>query len=292
MVLESVIRSQFALKHPFSMFFYGIVISVISAGIALSTFPNAASVLAVALVTIGTMPILYNTFSREERHETNHPGNPATFFGRHFHLISLYSFFFLGLILANAFLYTELPQDLRGQLFFEQETTYGQIEDLRGETTREEFPNACQDNRFWGLAINCIFTNNAIVLGWTLLLSVLYGAGALFLIAWNASVIGLVIGQEILSSNHMIALGKFGCLLPHGIPEIGAYFIGAIAGGMISISVAQKLYKHPQFGIILQDVLVMVILAYLLLFAGSIIESANIISGCFDNTALLLAAMQ
>ncbi|MBS3061132.1 MAG: stage II sporulation protein M [Candidatus Diapherotrites archaeon] len=291
MVLESVLRSQFALKHPFSMLIFGIVITFLGAGMALTTFPNAASVLSIAFITIGTIPLLFHTLSREEKHEIHAPGNPATFFGRHFHLISLYGYFFLGLIIAHAYLYSNLSPDFRSQLFEEQENTYGQIENLRGKTTEGEFENACKSDRFWPLSIGCIFSNNAVVLGWTLFMSFIFGAGAIFLIAWNASVIGLVIGQEILASDHFQALGKFGCLLPHGIPEVGAYFIGAIAGGIISAAIAQKVYRTDKFRIIAQDVIVMIILAYLLLFFGSLIEGANIISSCFTQTELVLAAL-
>ncbi|MDO8624746.1 MAG: stage II sporulation protein M [Candidatus Diapherotrites archaeon] len=298
MVLESVLRSRFALKHPISAFFFGIVHTVASAGISLATFPNSASVLSVALITMGAMPLFYRAFKHEEHDETSHPQNPATFVSRHFHLIALYGFFFLGLIAANTFLYAELPVANRELLFHEQEATYGQIEKLRGNVTgadtdlrieklRKSFPGAdggatpCQQNQFIPLALGCIFANNAMVLGWTLVLSLLYGAGALFLIAWNATVIAVVLGREVLATNAVNAFGKLGCLIPHGVPELAAYFIGAIAGGLISVAVANKLYKRPQFKIILQDVLVLVILAYILLFIGSLIEAGNILSACF-----------
>jgi hypothetical protein len=300
MVLESILRSRYAIKHPFFAFFFGIMHTVVSAGISLATFPNAASVLSVALATMGAMPLFYRAFKHEEHDETSRAQNPATFLGRHFHLITLYGFFFLGLICANTYLYAELPIAHRELLFHEQEATYGQIEKLRGDVTaadvdlrieklRETFTGAevgptapCQQNSLVPLALGCIFSNNAMVLGWTLVLSLMYGAGALFLIAWNATVIAVVLGREVLATGAVNAAGKLGCLLPHGILEIGAYFIGAIAGGLISVAVANKLYQREQFKIVLLDVFVLIIVAYLLLLIGSLVEAQNILTACFS----------
>ncbi len=287
MVLESILKSRFALKHPASMALFAIVVTVISVGISIFTFPDSASVLFVALITIASIPILTRILTSEETHESHRPGNPATFFGRHFHLISVYAYFFLGLILANAFLYAELPAAVQEKVFFEQNNTTRQIEALRGKATEGQFAplqaqespsNPCSSHSFFPLAIDCIFKNNAIVLGWTLLFSLLYGAGAIFLIGWNASVIGTVIGKEILTSNHASAWSKALGLIPHGLPEIVAYFIGAIAGGMISVAIAKKAYEKNEFQTIAKDVLAMVIIAYVLLLGAAVIEALVILS--------------
>ena len=58
----------------------------------------------------------------------------------------------------------------------------------------------------------------------------------------------------------------------HGIPEIAAYFIGALAGGIVSVAVIKHDVHSEKFWTILQDSLNLVILAVIILFFASLIE--------------------
>jgi len=62
-----------------------------------------------------------------------------------------------------------------------------------------------------------------------LIFSLIFGAGAIFVLAWNASVIAAAIGIFTKSelSSLPIALIRY---MIHGIPEIASYFIVALAG--------------------------------------------------------------
>lgn len=278
LVLESIIRSHFALKHPIALLFYGFVITTVSMAISLATFPNYASLLTIAFITIGCLPILHRIYYHEEKAELREHGNPATFLERHFHLIQVFMFLFIGITLAYSFWYLNLSTEHRTDVFEEQENNWKRIDALRGNATGILPSGACQSNDLFTLAFNCIFANNALVLAWSLLLALLYGAGAIFSIAWNASVIGLVLAKETalngLQNGLMRAIG----LIPHGGLEIGGYFLGAIAGGLVSIAVATKSYTKPHFRTMVQDIVFLVILAYLLLVLGALLEAHLIIS--------------
>lgn len=80
-----------------------------------------------------------------------------------------------------------------------------------------------------------IFMNNLLVFIFIVLFSLLFGAGSIFIIAWNASIISVVIGLSIKYnlSNLAFGISKF---MIHGIPEIAAYFIATMAGGMASFA--------------------------------------------------------
>ncbi|MFH0955427.1 MAG: stage II sporulation protein M [Candidatus Micrarchaeota archaeon] len=280
MVLESVLQSRFALHHPLAMVLYGIIITSVSIAVSLATFAEYASILTIALITIGTVPLLYRVLSHEERVEAQKPKNPLTFFGRHFHLIKIYAFLFIGFILAFSFWYVSLHGTGQENAFREQEKTWQQISGLRGNATgtTQNILNNCGSSEFWPLALDCIFANNAIVLGWSLVLSFFFGAGAIFLVAWNASVIGVVLGHEFLSNSFLPALGTAVGLLPHGLPEIMAYFIGAIAGGIISVAVARKKHLTDEWKTISKDVFVMVVAAVVLLFFAALLEAALLLN--------------
>ena len=88
-----------------------------------------------------------------------------------------------------------------------------------------------------------IFFNNLNVLIFCILFSFLYGVGSIFILTWNGSVIAAAIGNFISSSLpassgyvHATALGVLRYSL-HGIPEITAYIVAGLAGGIISVAV-------------------------------------------------------
>jgi uncharacterized membrane protein SpoIIM required for sporulation len=116
-----------------------------------------------------------------------------------------------------------------------------------------------------------IFANNIYVLIFTLVFSLIFGAGAIFILAWNASVISSAIGIFCKSSLLNLPLGLARYMI-HGIPEIGAYFIGALAGGIISVAIIKHDVKTEKFWIILQDSLNLVILAVIILFLAALVE--------------------
>lgn len=279
MVLESILRSGFVLHHPIAMLFFGLVISTVSMGISLLTFTEYASILTIAFITMGTMPVLFGVFAHEEKAEAIHPKNPATFLGRHFHSIKVFSFLFLGIILAYAFWYGQLPLDSRELVFKEQQTKFGQISSLRGNVTQGEFFSNCQSNDILALGLTCIFANNALVLAWSLILSFFFGAGAVFLVAWNASVIGFVLGSAFANQGFWEGWARFVGLIPHGLPEVVSYFIGALAGGIISVAVAKKKFVEKEFQTVLVDVFFMIIIAFVLLLLAALIEAVLILGG-------------
>lgn len=300
MVLESILRGHFALKHPLAMLFFAIVLSTVSMGVALVTFPDYTSVLTIAFITIGAMPVFFKVFAHEEQAEASKPHNPATFLGRHFHIIKVFTFFFAGIVIAYAFWSLNLPQELHSSVFREQQKNWNRINALGGQAVEAGAIQSCQQTigerdsirnalsrgdlssqeagkklgaLFVPLSLSCIFANNAVVLAWSLLLSFFYGAGAIFLIAWNASVIGLVIGKEITANGFLAGIYRAIGLLPHGMPEIVSYFIGAIAGGIVSAAIAKKIYLKKEFETIAMDVLAMIILAYVVLLVAALIEA-------------------
>ena len=100
-----------------------------------------------------------------------------------------------------------------------------------------------------------IFLNNFKVLLFSIFFAFFYGAGAIFILTWNASVISAAVGLfvkdkiaavaaysgsvGIFNYFNMFSLGLARYMI-HGIPEIAAYFIGGLAGGIISVAVINR----------------------------------------------------
>jgi uncharacterized membrane protein SpoIIM required for sporulation len=116
-----------------------------------------------------------------------------------------------------------------------------------------------------------IFSNNVQVLILTLIFSLILGAGAIFILAWNASVIAAAI-RIFTSSNISKLPAGLGRYMVHGIPEIAAYFVGALAGGILSVAIIRKEFHKKTFWNICQDIIILVIIALAILFISAAIE--------------------
>jgi uncharacterized membrane protein SpoIIM required for sporulation len=276
------------IRHPITTLILSIILTSASIWLAYASFPSTASILSLAFITIGFMPVMYRILQLEEETESHSHASSITFIQRHFHLIKVFAFFFIGLILAYSFWYVALPENIRTTMFEEQENTLKGIENLRAQLTGNLTlqGKVCGENFLCWMEI--VFFNNAIVLFLAIILSFAFAAGAIFLLGWNASIIGVVIGKDIITV--LPSYSGFGLLaplfayfhglfnaislVPHGVPEILGYLVGAIAGGIISVTITKRKLQKGEFETMTKDTLVLILIALILLLIGAIIEAA------------------
>ncbi|MCH8329617.1 MAG: stage II sporulation protein M, partial [Nanoarchaeota archaeon] len=191
------------------------------------------------------------------------------------HSDALYAFMwlFLGFIVAFSLL-NNILQD--PNLFNAQVETYcainspGQIGDCvaryafdsQGLTTG----SVTKETRFLA-----IISNNIYVMLFTLLFSLIFGAGAIFILAWNASVIAAAIG---VFTNYQITQIPLGLLryMIHGFPEIAAYFITALAGGIFGVGILRNGIKSKMFVRLAENTAIMLFISIIILIFAAIIE--------------------
>ena len=123
-----------------------------------------------------------------------------------------------------------------------------------------------------------IFLNNIRVLIFCLLFSFFYGVGAIFILSWNASVIGVAIGNFI-RTNVSKYLAYFSIVplaivryMTHGILEIGAYFVAGLAGGIISVAIIKHDLGTKNFEHVLLDSVDLILVSVLLLVIAALVE--------------------
>ena len=132
-----------------------------------------------------------------------------------------------------------------------------------------------------------IFFNNVKVLLFCVLFSFLYGAGSLFILMWNASIVGTAIGNFVRTNIatlantvggstigayfSVVSIGLFKYVL-HGFPEILAYFVAALAGGIISIAIINHDFETRKFEHILLDSADLLMLSLFILFVAALLE--------------------
>lgn len=105
----------------------------------------------------------------------------------------------------------------------------------------------------------------------TLILSLIFGAGAIFVLAWNASVIAAAIGIFTSYRISEIPLGIARYMI-HGFPEIAAYFITALAGGIFGVGVIRNGIKSKRFLHVVENVVILLFIAIVIILIAALIE--------------------
>jgi len=285
MVLERLFSVKELLDSPLLLSIYTMIIVVIASLTAYLFFEKNASILTIAFISIAFTYFMYATYRMTEQEVSE---DKIGFFSRYGMVIFSYLKIFLAITLVFAILYVALPQQYKLVLFSEQIETLQGVSGLRANiisSIGHFFLSVPDSSANLGLYI---FLNNIEVMFAVILLSFIYGAGAVFLIAYQASLMGTIIGQNILSLfGQYNNLGMYGQivavlhgsfqslgLLPHGVFEILAYFIGAIIGGIISAAlIGHYANSKETFLRTLRDTFILLVVAVACLALGAIIET-------------------
>ena len=288
MVLEALITTEEAERHPITLFFIAFGITTVSMFVAYHTFPGSSSVLAISFVSLALMPIINDMLARSEEREVAQDDMPFSFIGTHFDVLHIYGWIFMGMIITYSFWAVVLPENNRtcdstpfgiacilpekSQVFSEQKKVYSGITGkIVGEAECFNEKSKSFEN-----CLQLIFSNNNWVMVLAIMFSLIWGAGALFLLGWNASVIGLFVGTEIMAKSIDAGIVRAVSYLPHGVPEIMAYFIAAIAGGIISSAISKKTFKRHELRIVFIDTVLLLMVALVTLLIAAFIETAEI----------------
>ena len=275
MVVESLLHPFKAEKKPWEMFFVGFLYTTVGIFLSLWIFRSEASLIMVFMITMASIPIFYNTMRLEESKDMMMDSETALL-REHNKAISFLMYMFVGITIACALWYSVLPVSTINGLFDKQT---GTIQAINNQVSGNVIYNF---NIFWK-----IFFNNFKVFVFAVLFSFVYGAGAIFILAWNATVIGAAIGNFIRTniSSYTSSLGlmdagnyfqivSLGLLKYslHGIPEIMAYLYGGLAGGIISVALIRKHFNTNKFPVILKDFSELVLIAVGFLIAAAFLE--------------------
>ncbi|MBR9706835.1 MAG: stage II sporulation protein M [Candidatus Diapherotrites archaeon] len=285
MVLESILQPDDVDNRPELVVIMALVATSIALLLTGIAFSSESSMLWIAFVTIALMPFMVAFFKKEEFEAVSYD-KETTFMERNSDVLKLYYLFFFGIIFATALWYAMLPQDTITDLFGEQLKTVKSVQDLSNSMTGQflGLGNVFDKNTV------LIFENNLWVLILILITSFIYGAGALFIITWNASVIGVFIGDTIRQLYTVVYSGaEYGGLLafghgfyaslgflPHGILELAAYSLAAVAGSILSAAIVRKKHLKNEFKIVTKDALVLIAIAILLVALGAFVEALAI----------------
>ena len=232
----------------------------------------------VFLTTLAAVPLIYRIIKTEEEKDLTDI-EEKVLLKEHSKALKAFMYLFIGATLCFALWYAVLPQEMVDTLFHSQASTISNINGRVTQTTGSVINPAAVFSK--------IFFNNVKVLLFCVLFSFMYGAGAIFILMWNASIVGAAIGSFIrvslgalTTSICGVTAGTTFCAVSsgilrytiHGIPEILAYFIAALAGGIISIAVINHEFTSRKFEHILLDSADLLMLSIGVLFIAALLE--------------------
>ena len=218
MVLELLINPKKATGKPWEIFLIGFVYSFIAVFLSIWIFKGYASIVMVTFTVIAALPFVHSVIEQEEKEDLTIK-DETKLLKKHSKAIKMFSFLFLGFVASFCLLYLTLPSALTQNVFSSQIETIITVN-----------PSAPVGNYISGFStLSTIFFNNLKILFFCIAFSFFYGAGAIFILTWNASVMATAIGSfiksrliDVTGAAAYLQITSLGLLqyLIHGIPEI------------------------------------------------------------------------
>ena len=278
-MLESLINPKRVEKGPWKMFFVGLLYASLSLLLVHwffsndSNLSNASGMLVVLFCIMFSFPFMYFIIKKEEREDEEVEGI-FNVWKVHKDAIFAFMWLFLGFVVAFSFWNIAL-QD--ANLLNFQIRTYCQINspgDVDNCVLKYSFREV--EAGITGASVNgvrflSIIENNIYVMIFTLIFSLIFGAGALFILVWNASVIAAAIGifTQYRISDIPIGIARY---IIHGFPEIAAYFITALAGGIFGIGLIRHGFRDKKFLKVVENVIILIFISLIILIVAALLE--------------------
>lgn len=253
-------KTKYTLLEALGVSFFYTSIAIFLSYIA---FKEYASLLSVFLTTFALIPFVYSRFKHDEFLGMKINSNKRIL-RVHTHTLLLFMFMFLGITFAYMTWYVFLDFQIRPLMFEAQANIVSKINgNVTGSYTNP-------------VLFMKIFSNNIKVLAFVALFGLLYGFGGLYILAWNASVLGYALGNYFLKflseGVHFAIMKAILRYFTHGLLEILAYFIAALATGIMFIAIVRKDFRDNNFDKILRDVSELFIMSIFVLVIAAFIE--------------------
>jgi len=262
MVFERLYSADFLKEKPYYGFLLGIGYTIIGLFIALMIFREDPALIAIGITCLLLIPSLQELSTSSEI-RAGEVKSVTEFIHTIIPHVKVYVFLFFGIFFTFAGFAIALPKLAAGHLF---ET---QLAIVTGHAT--QFSTA--------LFLD-LFAWNLQVLGLCFFLSLIAGNGAIFFIAWNASVWGTIFGNlaktAALQSTAnplivfvLIILSVF----PHTFLEGLSYMLSAISGTTLSDGIVREQMMSKRMKLVFKYGLILLGLALCVLAIGMIVET-------------------
>lgn len=260
-MLDLLFNPQKAERHPIEIFLIGAFYSSISIALGLWVFKESTSLAIVFLTVVSCLYVVQGAIKMEEKKEKNW-NEESWILKEHRSPVILILALFLGFTFSFALWSFSLPPETSSTVFQLQGASINQITAITGKAIDQT------------ATLTNIFNNNIKIILISLIFALFFGAGAIYVLVWNASVMGFVIGTISRETFGLIALPiAFVKYFLHGIPEMIAYILAAIAGGVLYFAfIKGDLLDKDKIKRLILDIMSLVLISILLLLFSAIIE--------------------
>jgi uncharacterized membrane protein SpoIIM required for sporulation len=263
-MIDILLKSYLIEKKPWYGIILGFIFASLGIGFSYLVFREEPSFPAIFLTTMAIIPVIIRLIKNEEWEPKF-----EKILQRHEKVIATYFYLFFGMAIAFAIFYTILPNDVSSLIFSEQLNKFTSAAfSLRGFFSFNLDFLLNQSSIF-----SKIIINNLGLMFFFFLLSLFYGSGSIFLLSWNASILGVMWGKMaktlLLLENPLTFVTNTFFNFPYMLPEVLAYFLASIAGGIVSINLTKK----NKVGIAMIDSLIFLVVSIVIIIIAGIIET-------------------
>ena len=276
MSLELLYKPKYLTQHPISFFILVCALLSISIVASILFTQEFASILFLCFCIFLILPLFIQILTQEE-----HSFAQGIFALRKHPIIKLYFIFVIASFVTLLIWYLCSSVTLDRVIFLEQITFLSQTTQTFFVHITGQLTGQMTQTQNLSQAFITIFLNNLEVLNYVFFASLIFGAGALFILLWNTSVLAVAVGQKLqlliasapsLSNLLLKAILYFVSMSFYVIFEFGAYILVAIAASIASIAFMRHRFDSKEFSIILKDVVSLYLLCLIMILVGAALE--------------------
>ncbi len=275
MVFEQIFGDKWLEKKVGLTFLLGFIYAELGIISALLIFPEDPSLISIGFISILILPSLNSLLSMEMNQDMREKRfSLKLLFQDHIDILEVYAFLFLGILFAFSLFAILLPNQVTERVFHTQLSIYF---DNIGHAIGQAFGGQSDACVTRSCEFFSILFNNIKVILVCFIFSLVYGAGSILFLTWNASVWGTIFGyvtkRSALVSYNLMYFGKtMVAVFPHMITEAMSYFMAVFAGGIISKAVIRERFDSRRFNHVVVDGLIIFGLAIILLVIAAYLE--------------------
>lgn len=262
MVFEQFLSLETAKKHPLYSFLLGFLYVIIGFFASRYFFYTDTSIATLFASTLLLVPSIYLILGVEEDIESRQ--GTRNFFKNHKDIFIIYLFLFLGVFFA----YVTIAHSTNINTAFDYQLDFLKARGDLSSGLLTDMP--AKDYKPGLMDFFSLISQNLMVVVICFILSIFYGAGALFLITLNASVFAAFISfvaQQVNNAGSVISL-----FLIHLIPELSGFLAAAIAGGVVSRALMKEQIGSERFKNVMKDAMILLFISLALIVVGAFLE--------------------
>jgi uncharacterized membrane protein SpoIIM required for sporulation len=266
-MIELLISPKRAKREPWELMLLSAFFVSLAVVVNLTIPSLAGGVITFAMIP--AIPLIWMLLVREEKDDEKMAMLKTRSFRYHLPIIEVFAFFFLGATIAYMAWYAALATINPASA---DDMFAAQLKEIKviGLSSNDAAGNLIQPS----FALH-VLEHNLTVLAFMFIFTLVYGIGSIYLLLWNASIIGVFIGSKLTQLGVPGMLHSVLAILPHGILEVTAYFLASIAGGILSFALMHEHHKRDEFKFILTDVALITIASLAALVLAAVLESTG-----------------